>query len=66
MPEEETFCVLVQLMKQYNFRDIYTPNMIGLRMRLYQFEHLIKDQLPAVDKHLENQGVKSTMYASQW
>lgn len=66
MPEEEAFCVLVQLMKQYNFRELYTPNMVGLRMRLYQFESVLKEHLPAVEKHLENEGVKSTMYASQW
>ncbi|KAI8901549.1 rab-GTPase-TBC domain-containing protein [Globomyces pollinis-pini] len=66
MPEEQAFCVLVRLMFDFNFRDLYTPKMIGLQLRNYQFDKLIEQQFPAVHRHLENQDIKSTMYASQW
>ncbi|TPX37416.1 hypothetical protein SmJEL517_g00648 [Synchytrium microbalum] len=66
MPEEEAFCVLVRLMKNYEFRGLYTPKMEGLSLRLFQFEKLLEEQLPAVNRHLYVEGIKSTMYASQW
>ncbi|KAI9325038.1 rab-GTPase-TBC domain-containing protein [Zopfochytrium polystomum] len=66
MPDEEAFCVLVQLMKAYNFRELFTKSMSGLHLRLYQFDKLLEEMLPVVAKHLEAQDIKSTMYASQW
>ncbi|KAJ3143358.1 GTPase-activating protein [Geranomyces variabilis] len=66
MPDEEAFCVLVRLMRNYNLRDLYTPQMIGLQLRLYQFDELLMEQFPLVAKHLDSQEVKSNMYASQW
>ncbi|KAI8912016.1 rab-GTPase-TBC domain-containing protein [Powellomyces hirtus] len=66
MPDEEAFCVLVRLMKNYNLRDLYTPQMIGLQLRLFQFDELLLEQFPLVAKHLDQQEVKSNMYASQW
>jgi len=66
MPDEEAFCVLIRLMEGYTMRGLYTPNMEGLQLRLYQFDQLLYDLLPKVARHLENEGVRSTMYASQW
>jgi hypothetical protein len=66
MPEEQAFCVLVRLMVDYNFRDLYSPKMIGLQIRNYQFDKLLQEQFPQVYQHLENQDIRSTMYASQW
>ncbi|GAA5982181.1 hypothetical protein JCM11641_000612, partial [Rhodosporidiobolus odoratus] len=66
MPDEEAFCVLVRLMKAYDLRSHYTPNMPGLQLRLFQFDRLVEELLPGVFLHLLRQGVKSSMYASQW
>jgi len=66
MPDEEAFCVLIRLMEGYNMRGLYTPNMEGLQLRLYQYDQLLYDLLPKVARHLENEGIRSTMYASQW
>ena len=66
MPEEQAFCVLVKLMMDYNFRDLYAPKMIGLQIRNFQFEKLLQIKFPKVFVHLEKQDVRSTMYASQW
>ena len=30
------------------------------------FEGILKEQLPLIDRHLENEGINSNMYASQW
>jgi hypothetical protein len=66
MPEEQTFCVLACLMWNYKFRDLYGPRMIGLQLRNYQFDQLLGDQFPIVQRHLHTHDIKSTMYASQW
>lgn len=66
MPEEEAFCCIVKLMKQYHFRELYTPDMIGLQLRLYQFDNILKECVPFIEKHLEKEGIQSNMYASQW
>ncbi|GAA5876163.1 hypothetical protein JCM1840_007056 [Sporobolomyces johnsonii] len=66
MPDEESFCVLVRLMKSYDLRSHYTPNMPGLQLRLFQFDRLVEELLPGVFLHMLRQGVKSSMYASQW
>lgn len=35
-------------------------------MRLFQFDKLLEELLPVTFLHLTRQGVKSSMYASQW
>ena len=42
MPEEEAFCVLVQLMNSYKMRDVYKPSMADLSLCFYQLEKLIE------------------------
>jgi hypothetical protein len=66
MPEEEAFCALVQLMKHYSFRTLYTHNMDGLHMRLYQFDCLVKEMEPEIYSHLDSEAITCTMFASQW
>ncbi|KAI9281228.1 rab-GTPase-TBC domain-containing protein [Umbelopsis sp. AD052] len=66
MPDEEAFCVLVQLMGKYGLRGHFTPQMEQLHRRLYQFEQLLLEKLPRIHRYLNEQGIQSTMYASQW
>ncbi|KTW32886.1 hypothetical protein PNEG_04305 [Pneumocystis murina B123] len=66
MSDEEAFCMFVKLMKDYDFRSFYIAGMPGLNLRLYQFERLLEDKLLAIYLHLRSQGVRPSMYASQW
>lgn len=66
MPDEEAFSTFVRLMKSYDLRGHFTPNMPALQLRLFQFDRLLEDLLPLLHRHLVRQGVKSSMYASQW
>ncbi|KAI7901356.1 rab-GTPase-TBC domain-containing protein [Cokeromyces recurvatus] len=67
MPDEDAFCLLVQLMNnKYGIRGHFTPEMDGLQLRLYQFDNLLQEYLPHISRHLKEQGINSTMYASQW
>lgn len=40
--------------------------MPSLQLRLFQFDRLVEEFLPLLHMHLVRQGVKSSMYASQW
>eukprot|EP00158_Paraphelidium_tribonemae_P006522 Partr_v1_DN27869_c1_g1_i1_m22500 putative ecotropic viral integration site len=66
MPDEQAFACLVHLMHTYNLRNCFTPRMEQLQLRLYQFDRIVQETLPRLNEHLLNEGVRSTMYASQW
>ncbi|KAI8885672.1 RabGAP/TBC [Backusella circina FSU 941] len=66
MPEEETFCVLVQLMNKYGLRGHFLPQTDLIARKLFQLEGLVTDHLPHVQRHFENQGVRANAYAHQW
>ncbi|KAF4550111.1 Rab-GTPase-TBC domain-containing protein 4 [Elsinoe fawcettii] len=66
MPEEEAFTLLIRMMSKYDLRSLFTPEMTGLHLRLYQFERLLEDHEPALYCHLHRRGVSPTLYATQW
>ncbi|KAI8141180.1 rab-GTPase-TBC domain-containing protein [Fennellomyces sp. T-0311] len=66
MPEVQAFCVFVRLMETYEMRPMFTLNMAGLQLRLYQFTSLLNELLPDLAKHMNKHGVHAAMYASQW
>ncbi|KAH9827639.1 Domain in Tre-2, BUB2p, and Cdc16p putative Rab-GAPs [Teratosphaeria destructans] len=66
MSEEEAFTLLVRLMSKYDLRSMFTRDMEGLHMRLYQFERLLEDLEPALYCHLKRRHVGPQLYATQW
>ncbi|KAK3074397.1 hypothetical protein LTR53_003191 [Teratosphaeriaceae sp. CCFEE 6253] len=66
MSEEEAFTLLVKLMSRYDIRSMFTPDMAGLHLRLYQFERLLEDSEPALYCHLRRRKVDPGLYATQW
>ncbi|KAJ3118404.1 GTPase-activating protein [Phlyctochytrium bullatum] len=66
MGEEDAFCVLVTLMYDYGFRQIFVPTLSGLDLKVYQFDRLLDEIIPQVSKHFKEQGVRSNMYVPQW
>ncbi|PNS17030.1 hypothetical protein CAC42_4994 [Sphaceloma murrayae] len=66
MPEEEAFTLFVRMMSKYDLRSMFTHDMAGLHLRLYQFERLLEDFEPALYCHLHRRGVSPTLYATQW
>ncbi|KAJ3088711.1 hypothetical protein HK102_008114 [Quaeritorhiza haematococci] len=79
MTEEEAFSVLVRLMednpstksgsgplRRYAIRSLFTPQMPGLHLMLYQHTELVKTYMPALHQHFTKHGISATMYGSQW
>lgn len=65
MDDRSAFCTLIQLMENYQLRSMFTADMAGLQLRLYQFERLFEEQHSELYSHFKNLGV-SNIYASQW
>ena len=66
MPDEEAFSLLVRLMHSYDLRGHFLPEMPKLQLRLFQFERLVEECLPVLHVHFLRQGVKISMFCSQW
>ncbi|KAG2734251.1 hypothetical protein G9P44_002257 [Scheffersomyces stipitis] len=66
MNDAECFCLLVTLMKEYRLRDLFCPEMKGLHLLLYEFDRVLENYSPLLYNHLVKQGIKSSMYATQW
>ncbi|KAF9071745.1 rab-GTPase-TBC domain-containing protein [Rhodocollybia butyracea] len=69
MPDEEAFSLLVRLMQVYDLRGHFLPEMPKLQLRLvrtFQFDRLIEELLPVLHVHFLRQGIKSSMFCSQW
>ncbi|RPD53977.1 RabGAP/TBC [Lentinus tigrinus ALCF2SS1-6] len=64
MPDEEAFCLFVRLMHSYDIRGHFLPEMPKLQLRL--FERLLEEVLPVLHLHFVRQGIKASMYCSQW
>lgn len=62
----EALGLLIRLMKFYGLRDLFLPDMPGLMILLYQFDRLLEENSPQLYNHLARQGVRSSMYATQW
>ncbi|KAJ7072301.1 rab-GTPase-TBC domain-containing protein [Mycena amicta] len=66
MPDEEAFSLLVRLMHVYDLRGHFLPEMPKLQLRLFQFDRLVEELLPVLHVHFLRQGIKSSMFCSQW
>ncbi|KJA19900.1 hypothetical protein HYPSUDRAFT_43775 [Hypholoma sublateritium FD-334 SS-4] len=66
MPDEEAFSLLVRLMTVYDLQGHFLPEMPKLQLRLFQFDRLVEELLPVLHVHFLRQGIKSSMFCSQW
>ncbi|KAF9566748.1 RabGAP/TBC [Agrocybe pediades] len=66
MPDEEAFSLLVRLMTVYDLQGHFLPEMPKLQLRLFQFDRLVEEILPVLHVHFLRQGIKSSMFCSQW
>jgi hypothetical protein len=65
MDERDAFCVLVKLMEDYDVRGMFTADMSGLQLRMFQFDRLFAKHLPELYAHLQELEVNN-IYVSQW
>lgn len=79
MSEVDAFSILVKLMeespikskkaadrKPYALRSLFTTQMVGLHLMLFQHGALVKKLLPNLHDHFQKFNINASMYASQW
>ncbi|KAJ2679101.1 hypothetical protein GGI25_001873 [Coemansia spiralis] len=66
MDECSAFCTLVRLMETYELRGMFTEDMAGLHLRLFQFQELAREVCPRVCSHLSKHTVHVEMFAPSW
>ena len=52
-------------MEHYDLRSCFLPDLSGLHLRIYQFQHLLSKHLPRLTAHMELLQVEP-LYVSQW
>lgn len=60
-----TLLTSLRLMEHYDLRSCFLPDLSGLHLRIYQFQQLLGQHLPALTAHLERLQVEP-LYVSQW
>lgn len=52
-------------MEHYDLRSCFLPDLSGLHLRIYQFQHLLAHHLPVLTSYLEKMQIEP-LYVSQW
>lgn len=52
-------------MEHYDLRSCFLPDLSGLHLRIYQFQHLLAQHLPILTSYLEKMQIEP-LYVSQW
>lgn len=69
MSEEDAFWLLVALLKgavHAPMEGLYQAGLPLVQQYLFQFEQLVKEQLPKLGQHFSEEMINPSMYASQW
>lgn len=69
MSEEDAFWLLVALLKgavHAPMEGLYLAGLPLVQQYLFQFENLVKEQLPKLGEHFAQEMINPSMYASQW
>jgi hypothetical protein len=61
-----TFWLFVELIEEYELRDIYQVGLPGLQKHSYIIIMLVSKHLPVLGEHFEEHCVQAEMYASDW
>lgn len=68
MPAEDTFFMLVALMKDplYGLAEMYAPGLLRFHEVMAVFGRLVAEHAPRLAAHFGALGVEYAMFASQW
>ncbi|CAG9336187.1 unnamed protein product [Blepharisma stoltei] len=66
MSEEDSFWMIVSLMRNYDIRDYYLPGMPGIYKAFYQINGVFRQVLPDLWDHFMEISVYPSMFAPGW
>ncbi|KAI8871010.1 RabGAP/TBC [Ramicandelaber brevisporus] len=62
----DAFCLLVRLMVTYDLRSHLHPRSEKTQLRLHQFDRLLEESLPLVQRHFIQEGIPSSAFVPGW
>jgi len=66
MNEVNSFWMFLSLIRHYHFRDLYSPAVPLLPLRMYHFSRLIRHHIPNLWHHLNANTFSVEVFANQW
>jgi hypothetical protein len=65
-PEVASFALLAALVQNFDMKDLWRPGVPQLKLRIFQFDRLLKELLPGLWAHFKHVGLTPDFFASQW
>lgn len=66
LPERETFCLFLYLLRQGHFHGMYRKEVAMLAGYMDKLEEKLKDRLPELSAHFEGEQYPPPLYALEW
>jgi len=65
-PEARAFGLLAALVCNLDMRDLWRPGVPQLKLRIFQFDRLLRELQPSLSSHFRSVGLTPDFFASQW
>ena len=66
MNEVDAFWMFLAIIRNYHFKDLYSPAVPLLPLRMYHFSRIIRSHIPNVWHHLNSKTFSVEVFANQW
>ena len=66
MNEVHAFWMFLSIIRNYHFKDLYSPAVPLLPLRMYHFSRIIRSHIPNVWHHLNSKTFSVEVFANQW
>ena len=60
------FRCLVVMMNRFKIYDLFNEQLPNLKLYFYQIDSLVSLVDPALESHMKEEGLSSTLFASKW
>lgn len=60
------FWMMVALLRYFHCRNIFSPLVPQVSLRLFQFNEIVKDRLPRLWRHVTDHGLQIDFFSQQW
>jgi len=66
MNQEKSFLVFLSLLRFFHFKNLYSPSVPLLPLRMFMFSRLVRQHVPQVWHHLNSKTFSVDIFANQW
>mmetsp|Transcript_26249 Transcript_26249/g.66752 ORF Transcript_26249/g.66752 Transcript_26249/m.66752 type:complete len:385 (+) Transcript_26249:153-1307(+) len=66
MSEEESFWVLIRMIRDYDMEGLFLPGFPGLQKKFFMLRKFLEARQPDIVAHFDKEGLMPDIYAMQW